>query len=183
MKNLPVALTFSFLLIIANIYAQPTPVTGDSVQVVPGFKNLYRYQNFYIGGQPTYEELQWLKNNGVSTTINLRSEKENQEFATASFNEEKIAQQLGYAYFSVPVDGMKDNTPAKLDELATHIPANAPVFIHCLSAGRATNFFMAYLVKYRNYSIDEAIAVGKKLTFSFPLESILDVKITMKGEK
>ena len=87
----------------------------------------------------------------------------------------------GFKYHSIQVDGIKDYTPAKLDEIASLLAIDKPVFIHCAGAVRATYFFMAYLIKYKNYEIDEAIEIGKKLTYSFPLENILDKKITMKA--
>jgi protein tyrosine phosphatase (PTP) superfamily phosphohydrolase (DUF442 family) len=181
MKNLIVALFLSCFFCTDTLVAQTTPGSRDTVETIQGFRSLYRYQNFYIGGQPTYEVLQWLKNKDVNTIINLRTVKENQDFAAASFTEEAVALQMGFIYHSLPVDGLKDHTPAKLDEMAGFLAGDKPVYIHCASAGRATQFFMAFLVKYRNYEIDKAIEVGKQLTFSFPLENLLDTKITMKA--
>lgn len=163
-----------------EFFAQVALVNRDTVETIQGFKNIYRYQNFYLGGQPSYEALEWLKSIGVSTIINLRSAKENQDFTASSFNEESVAAQMGFTYYSLPVDGIKDYTPLKLEEMAGLLMDEKPVFIHCAGAGRVTYFFMAYLIKYRDYRIDEAIEIGKKLTFSLPLENLLDSKITMK---
>ncbi len=58
----------------------------DSVYKVEGKKDLFRSTNFYLGGQPNLETLQWLKAQGVTTIVNLRSEKENKEFADMAFN-------------------------------------------------------------------------------------------------
>lgn len=158
---------------------QVTSVNQDTFEAIKGFRNLYRYENYYLSGQPSYEALQWLRSRGVNTIINLRSAKENQDFAEASFNEDSVAMQMGFNYYSIPVDGTKDYTPAKLEEMSVLLTEDKPVLIHCLSAGRATYFFMAYLIKYRDYSIDEAIEVGKRVAFSFPLENLLNIKITM----
>lgn len=157
------------------------PSKRDTVETIHEFRNLYKYQNYYLGGQPSYEVLQWLKSKGVNTIINLRSARENQDFTAGSFNEESVATQMGFKCHLIPIDGIKDYTPTKLDEMAVLLKENKPVFIHCASAGRVTYFFMAYLVKYQNYEINETIEVGKKLTFSFPLENLLDKKITMKA--
>jgi protein tyrosine phosphatase (PTP) superfamily phosphohydrolase (DUF442 family) len=140
---------------------------------------MYRYQNFYLSGQPPYEVLQWLAAKDVNIIVNLRTEKENSDFASSSYNEELVAKQLGFKYISLPVDGIKDYTPDKLQEFSGLFEGNDPVFIHCASAGRVTYFFMAYLIKSRGYSIDQAISIGKKLTFSFPLENLLNTKISM----
>jgi protein tyrosine phosphatase (PTP) superfamily phosphohydrolase (DUF442 family) len=181
MKNLIIALFILCFFWPDTLTAQTEAANQDTVETILGFRNLYRYQNFYIGAQPTYEVLQWLKNKDVNTIINLRTPKENQDFAASSFNEESIAALMGFIYHSIPVDGIKDHTPAKLDEMAGFLAEDKPVFIHCASAGRATQFFMAFLVKYRNYEIDRAIEIGKQLTFSFPLENLLDTQITMKA--
>ncbi len=87
---------------------------------------------------------------------------------------------MGFKYHVVPEDGVKDYTPAKLDEMAALLREDNPVFVHCAWAVRVTHLFMAYLIKYKNYEIDEAIEIGKKLTFTLPLENLLDRKITMK---
>jgi protein tyrosine phosphatase (PTP) superfamily phosphohydrolase (DUF442 family) len=149
------------------------------VEVIRDFKNLYRYQNFYLGGQPTYETLIWLRSHGVKTIINLRSEKENTEFSGSAFNEVDIARATGFEYYSVPVDGIKDYTPEKLASLATLLVSNDSTLIHCASGGRATDFFMAYLVKNKGYSVNEAVGVGRQLKFSLPIEKLLDCKINV----
>jgi protein tyrosine phosphatase (PTP) superfamily phosphohydrolase (DUF442 family) len=165
------------ILFIFNTTGQEHPVKTDSVQVIQEFKNLYRYQNFYIGGQPTYESLLWLKSRGVKRIINLRSEKENSDFSGSAFNEVNISQRAGIEYYSVPVDGLKDYTPEKLNALSSLLTQKDSILIHCASGVRATDFFMAYLVKNRGYSVNEAVEVGKKLKFTLPLEKLLDARI------
>jgi uncharacterized protein (TIGR01244 family) len=179
MKFTFVSLFISFFFGINMMFAQVTPFNQDTVEAIKEFRNLYRYENFYISGQPSYEAMRWLKNKGVITIINLRTAKENQDFAEASFNEDSAARQMGFKYYSIPVDGTKDYTPAKLDQMSNLLAEDKPVLIHCTSANRATYFFMAYLIKNRSYSIDKAIEIGKKLTFSFPLENLLNTRITM----
>ncbi len=177
---------FAFLaLIIAslNLGAQVSPAKKDTVEVISEFKNLYHYQNYYISAQPAYETLQWLHSRGVHVIINLRSEKENTDFTSGAFNEANICRDMGFEYYSIPVDGLKDNTPAKLDTLSVLLNRNDQVFLHCASAGRATDFFMAYLVKSKGYSVDEAAEIGRKLRFSLPLEKLLDTKITLEVHK
>ena len=39
---------------------------------------------------------------------------------------------------------------------------------------------MAYLIKDKEYSIDEAFKIGKDLRFSFPLENLLNAEISME---
>jgi protein tyrosine phosphatase (PTP) superfamily phosphohydrolase (DUF442 family) len=132
---------FAFLILIfaaANLSAQVSPVKKDTVEVFNDFKNLYHYQNYYISAQPAYETLQWLQSRGVRVIINLRSEKENNDFTSGAFNEVNVCKEMGFEYFSVPVDGLKDYTPAKLDTLSVLLNRNDQILLHCASGGRAT---------------------------------------------
>ena len=80
MKSIIFFFIFSFSLVF-NLNAQDNIGNNENVEVIKDFKNLFRYQNFYISGQPTLEALQWLKSQGVSKIISLRSEKENNEYS------------------------------------------------------------------------------------------------------
>ena len=97
-----------------------------------------------------------------------------------AFNEEKVILDMGMVYYSLPVDGIKDNTPEKLDELISQLNAEEKIVIHCASAGRVTDFFMAYLVSGLGYSLDDAVKVGKQLRFSIPLEKLLQKEISLE---
>ena len=174
---------FTFLVLFSatvSLSAQVTPVKKDSVEVINDFKSLFHYQNYYISAQPAYETLQWLYARGVRVIINLRSDKENSDFAAGAFNEVNICKNMGFEYYSIPVDGTKDYTPAKLDTLSVLLNRKDPVFLHCASGGRATDFFMAFLVKSKGYTINEAAEIGRKLKFSLPLEKLLDTKISLE---
>ena len=103
-----------------NVKAQSVNEKNDSVEVINTFKNLFHYQNFYIGGQPALETLQWLKSQGVNKIINLCTEKEIDHFSENAYNEMTNAENLGFVYHNVPVDASKDYTPEKL---ADQLPA------------------------------------------------------------
>lgn len=163
--------------------AQSYNPKADTVGVVKDFKNLYSFRNFYLGGQPNFEELQWLKKDGINMVVNLRSDKENKEFSDLAFNEENVIKNLGIEYCSIPVDGLKDYTPEKLNEFIQNVAKGKKVFIHCASAGRASDFFIAYLVKSKGYTVNEATEVGKKLKFVLPLEKLLHEDISMDIKK
>lgn len=153
----------------------------DSVQVIKEFTNFYCYQDIYLAGQPSLAMLEWLEQEGVGSIINLRTEKENIDFAEMAFDEAEMARKLGFEYHSVPVDGLEAHTPENLEKMADLVIPGKKVLIHCASAGRATNFFMAYLVKYEGYTIDEAVEVGEQLKFIMPLEKLLDVKVHIEA--
>jgi uncharacterized protein (TIGR01244 family) len=156
----------------------------DSVFKVEGKKDLFKSTHFYFGGQPTLETLQWLKSEGVTTVINIRSEKENKEFAESSFNEENVVKDLGMSYVSIPLGDKETYCPATVDKFAEALTASqGKAFIHCLSAGRATYLWMAYLVRHRGYSLDEAADVGRRIKYSTQLEDLLGVKISLAISK
>ncbi len=167
----------------SNLNAQDSRVNIDSVEVIPDFKNLYHYKNYYISAQPVYETLQWLRSKEVHLIINLRSEKENADFTSGAFNEVNICREMGFEYFSIPVDGLKDYTPSKLDTLSALLNRNEQVFLHCASGGRATDFLMAYLVKNKGFTVNEAAEVGRKLRFSLPFEKLLDTKLSLEDHQ
>lgn len=162
-----------------NLAGQENIGNSEKVEVIKDFKSLFRYQNFYISGQPTLEALQWLKSQGVSKIINLRSEKENIEYSEYAYDEKIYAQKLGFEYYSVPVDGAKDYSPEKLEAFLSLINDDEKILIHCLSAVRATNFFMAYLIKNKEYTINEAVKIGRSLNFTFPLEKLLSTEVNI----
>lgn len=179
MKSSIIFFIFSFL-VVFNSNAQDNINKTGKVEVIKDFKNLYRYQNFFLSGQPTLEALQWFKSQGVTKIINLRSETENKGYSEYAYNEEINAQELGFEYHALPVDGTKDYTPEKLEVFLSLINKNEKTVIHCASAGRVTHFFMAYLIKNKGYSINEAVEIGKSLKFSLPLEKLLETEISME---
>ena len=146
----------------------------DSVTTIEQFPNHYKSGDYYFGGQPSYEALQWLKKEGVKVVINLRSEKEMQQYAKQAYNEENIVKSMNMSYFLLPVDGDKDYNVEKLRQFSDLLNENpGKVYIHCGSCWRVTYYFMAYLIEYENYDINEAITFGKKLKYTNQLEGLL----------
>ena len=180
MKSNIIFLIFN-LLWLNNISAQDLKGKDEIVETIKVVNTIYHYDNIYLGGQPTLEELEGLRTKGISKIINLRTDEENRQFTGSAYNEMAEAEDLGFVYSSVPVAPATDYSPEKLDEFIAQVNDNEKIFIHCASGGRATYFLMAYLVKKRGYSIDEAIDIGKQMRFDFPLERLLNVKISMKA--
>jgi protein tyrosine phosphatase (PTP) superfamily phosphohydrolase (DUF442 family) len=156
----------------------------DSVYKVEGKKDLFRSTSFYFGGQPALETLRWLKSEGVTLVVNLRSEKENKDFAETAFNEENIVRELGMAYVSIPLGEKPTYRPHAIDTLATELTAHTgKAFIHCLSAGRASYVWVAYLVRHRGYSLDDALTIGKRIKYPTTLDDLLGAKISATSVK
>lgn len=178
MRTPIIALMLSLLLAFSS-QAKNKTVKTDSVEIIKDFNGAFKYQNYYLSAQPSLEALRWYKSQGASTIINLRTEKENKDFAAYAFNEENMAKELGLDYHCLPIGGAKDYTPENLEAFAKLIEGDKKLLIHCRSAGRVTTLFMAYLIKHKGYSANEAAKVGRSLKFSLPLEKMLDTEISL----
>ncbi len=152
----------------------------DSVYKVEGKKDLFRSTNFYFGGQPTLETLRWLKSEGVTLIVNTRSEKENKDFAETAFNEENLVKELGMAYVSIPLGDKSTNRPHAVDTFAQTLAAHTgKAFIHCLSCGRVSYLWAAYLVRHRGYSLDDAVTIAKRMKYPTTLDDLLGAKTSL----
>jgi protein tyrosine phosphatase (PTP) superfamily phosphohydrolase (DUF442 family) len=156
----------------------------DSVCKVEGKKDCFRSTNFYFGGQPTLETLRWLKSEGVTLVVNTRSEKENKDFAETAFNEENLAKELGMAYVSIPLGEKPAYCPQAVDSLARTLGAHTgKAFIHCLSCGRVSYLWAAYLVRHRGHSLDDAVTIAKRMKYPTTLDDLLGAKTLLSAAK
>lgn len=176
----PITLIMLSLLLAFSSQAKNKTVKTDSVEIIKDFNGAFKYQNYYLSAQPSLEALRWYKSQGASTIINLRTEKENKDFSSYAYNEKNIAEELGLNYHCLPIGGSKAYTPENLEAFAKLLEGDKKLLIHCRSAGRATTLFMAYLIKHKGYSVNEATHVGRQLKFSLPLEKMLDRKISLE---
>ncbi len=152
----------------------------DPIEAIDEFNNFYKSGNYYFGGQPSLEAIKWLKSEGVSLIINLRSDKENENFTKEAFNEENMVEELELSYESIPVSYPDSYNPETVEVLIKVLSNHkGKVFIHCAGGGRVRWFFMAYLVKAKNHTLNEAIAFGKQMKFTFLLEELLGKEIKM----
>ena len=171
------------LFLVFSSQAKNKTVRTDSVEIIKNLNGAFKYQNYYLSAQPSLEALRWYKSQGAKTIINLRTEKENKDFTAYAFNEENMAKELGLNYYSLPIGGSKDYTPENLEAFSKLIKGDDKLLIHCRTAGRVTLIFMAYLIKHKGYSANEAAQVGRKLKFSLPLEKMLETEISLEMVK
>ncbi len=142
---------------------------------------LYQAGDIFLGGQPTEKTLDTLFGIGVTLIINIRTNQEVMTHNIEGYHEEDYAKEIGLDYIQIPIGGDAGFTPEAIARIDQAIQkASGKVLIHCRSAGRATLAWMAWLVRYRDYTIDEAVELGKKGQFSFPLEDLLGYPITIK---
>ncbi len=151
---------------------------------IEGRKDLFQAGDFFFAGQPDEETFRWLASQGVTLVINLRTEKEITQHTEKHFNEDSLMQVMDMAYAAIPLGGDAGYPPAAVDRLAGLLKKHeGKTLIHCAGAGRVGHLWMAYLVKYRDYSIDDAIAIGKKIKFRFPLEELLDTRFAIREKR
>jgi protein tyrosine phosphatase (PTP) superfamily phosphohydrolase (DUF442 family) len=140
--------------------------------------NLFKSEKLFFSGQPSLGTLEWLEEQGVDLVINLRSDKENEDFSTSYFNEKEQVLKLGMKYISIPIDGYDSYTTENVALFAKALESkHKKVLIHCASCGRVSYFMMAYLVDYKDYKLTDSVEFGTQLKFTFPLEYLLKHEI------
>jgi uncharacterized protein (TIGR01244 family) len=127
--------------------AQSTPP-----QEYPSIRNFLRVnEKIYTGGQPSLEDLEKLKAEGVKAIINLRQP------AEYAAEEAARATELGLRYFNIPVNGRdpKDEQVEEFLKIANNTN-NRPLFIHCGSANRVGAFWMIRRVLVEGWTVEKA---------------------------
>ncbi|MEZ5937123.1 MAG: sulfur transferase domain-containing protein [Hyphomonadaceae bacterium] len=113
----------------------------------------------YIAGQPSEAALRDVIASGVRTVINLRTQPEMDNRKAVPFDEAALLDELGVTYVHIPLGGPDTPyTPEAVDKFATAFEsADTKVLLHCTIAWRASHLWAAYLVKYKGYSLEDAI--------------------------
>jgi protein tyrosine phosphatase (PTP) superfamily phosphohydrolase (DUF442 family) len=152
---------------IINIFAVTTALAvGCAAQTPSAPEDFSNIQNFFrvneqfcTGGQPSMENLQKMKSQGVRSILNLRQASEyNLEEESAT------AKKLDLRYFNIPVDknNLKDEQAEEFLKV-TSDPQNRPIFIHCTAANRVGAFWMIRRALVDNWKIEDAEAEGRKV--------------------
>jgi uncharacterized protein (TIGR01244 family) len=125
-----------------------------------GFQNgLSRDGKFWFAGQPDLVGLREARDRGVRTVINLRPHEHNERYV--HYDEPQVSFELGMEYFSIPVTP-EMITPEAVAALAEALEGtNRPVLIHGATRNEVGGLWAAYLVRYRNMPIDQAMASAK----------------------
>lgn len=154
--------------------------TIDPVLVDKSY-NLYKAGEVFIAGQPSVENLDSLAKIGVKLIINLRTKGEMEDL---NFDEAGEAKKLGIKYVHYPMGGADGYDPDVIKEMGKKIKkSKGQVLIHCRSAGRATYAWMAWMVRYQDMSIDDAVESGSKMRFTLPFADLLGYPITIQQLK
>jgi uncharacterized protein (TIGR01244 family) len=134
----------------------PAPVTLDTTGMF-----LARFvqvgEDVFIGGQPTQKALRELKQQGVTTVVNLRSP---EEMTRIGFDEAALVRELGMRYVYLPMRGTADfpYAPQAVKDFAAAMKAaDGKVLLHCTIAWRASHLWAAYLIEERRLPIPTAL--------------------------
>jgi uncharacterized protein (TIGR01244 family) len=176
------------LLFLTLIFSTAVLAEVPQMLDVKGFRGgIAKIGDLYIAGQPMSEKvLENLKSEGVTTVINLRIEQEMNNPKSTPIDEAKVLDKLDMKYIHVPSGGEKHPfSPATLDKFATALDkSEGKVLLHCNSARRATHIWVAYLVKYKNVPLDEALKLGRAINFgATPIEGYLEGEIDFSYNK
>lgn len=113
----------------------------------------------HIAGQPSEAAFREFAANGVTTVINLRTQPEMDNRNQVPFDEAALLKELDVNYVHIPLGGPDTPyTPAAIDQFAKAVAeADGDILFHCTVAWRASHLWAAYLVKYKGYTLEEAI--------------------------
>lgn len=177
-------------LILATVCFSAGAVFADSDVQPPqkldstGFRDvLAKSGNVYISGQPEEASFARLKEKGVITIVNLRTDREMNDRDIVPFDEQAAVEGLGLNYVHIPLGGdAHPYTPAALVQFAAAVEsAEGDVLLHCTVAWRASHMWASYLVQYKGLSPDEAIAHARDINFGqLPIEKLLNKDMTLK---
>lgn len=137
-------------------------MNGARVTDIPELTYCWKYENFYLAGQPGAESFNTFKELGVKTVVNMRDSGE----GDFSF-EGKLCNQYGMKYVHVPimVGGMLSK-PA-CDQVSAMVD-DQPTVIHCASANRVCGWLITHLVTKKGMDFDDAVDVATSLGLTNP---------------
>lgn len=168
------------LLFCAVCYSQEAIAFPVKVEI-EGFRDVIaKTGHIYISGQPDSTALGWLKSQGVSTIVNLRTQPEMDNRNSVPYDEKATIENLGLEYIHIPLGG--DEQPYNPQAVKTFAEAlenaEGKVLLHCTVAWRASHMWAAYLVQYKNMPVSKAIEHAKVINFgTLPLEGFLGKKL------
>src|SRR5215470_13164410 len=151
-----------------NSFAEPL-----STKHIPRFQMIAA--GLYRGGQPGRDGFEFLKNNGIKTVINLRSEND----------EEVIVKKLGMNYVHIPMSiaPWSKIPEAAIDQYFKVLsdPANYPIFFHCRRGADRTGAMAGfYRVAAQGWepakAVKEAQQVGMRWWFPRVKQQIFTFK-------
>lgn len=166
-----------------SIRKMDIPTSLDEIHLLDSATYLYKAGDFFISGQPNDSILISLKDQNLQLIINIRTQEEIEIIKENGFDEEAFSDSLDIAYVNIPIGGDAGFTKEAIKGINDAIQLHdGNIMIHCRTAGRATNSWMAWLINYYDVPVVDAINLGKQMRFRLYLEDLLGYELTF-GEK
>lgn len=139
-----------------------------------------------IAGQPGEIDLKTLREQGVTTIFNVRTDAEMADRSVVPYDEAALAQELDLAYVQEPIGGTDHPfRPEVLEAFKAELDrSQGKLLLHCATGGRAGLVYAAYAVKYLGQEPDEAMRSLEALgAWPLPLERLtgIPLKVERRG--
>jgi uncharacterized protein (TIGR01244 family) len=181
----------------AQQFTRRAPITAVSTPIILDTTGLFLEraarvgEDMFVTGQPTERALRELREQGVTTVVNLRTPEEMTR--NVKFDEAALVASLGMQYVYLPVRGNDQfpYSPATLAKFADAVGnAKGKVLLHCTVAWRASHLWAAYLID-RGVPVDSALANARAINLMDdhrmgsngrqPVEDFLDKSLPTLG--
>jgi len=127
-------------------------------------KRLHIYDDVWLASQPSPEDFELARDDGVRTIINQRPAREMEDF-----DEGAHVTSLGLRYLNPGWNGADELTDEIIDETRQMLrTAERPVMLHCGSANRVGAIWFAYRVLDDGLTVDAALAEAKTVGLRTP---------------
>ncbi len=112
------------------------------------------HEHLFISGQPTAEELQLIKEYGVSTVINVALT----DAETHLDHEDKICLELGLNYIQLPIswEMPSDEQCLLVLDMIDHLVQQQMVWVHCSQSHHVSSLMYLYRQYYMNMDMPTA---------------------------
>ncbi len=155
------------------------PKSPEEILLMDSTINLYKAGDFFISGQPNDSILIALQKQNLQLIINIRTAEEIEVIKEKGFDEVAFSDSLNIAYVNIPIGGKAGFTEKAIQDINDAIQRHdGNIMIHCRSAGRASNAWMAWLINYYDLPVDDAIILGKQMQFRLYLEDLLGYELS-----
>ena len=139
-----------------------------------------------IAGQPGEIDLKTLREQGVTTIFNVRTDAEMADRSVVPYDEAALAKALDLAYVQEPIGGTDHPfRPEVLEAFKAELDrSQGKLLLHCATGGRAGLVYAAYAVKYLGQEPDEAMRSLEALgAWPLPLERLtgIPLKVERRG--
>lgn len=135
-----------------------------AVTDIPGVeRGVFRDGRVFLAGQPNSDALRRFRDLRVRVVVNLRTPEEMANPSLVPFDLPARVAELGMEFVEIPINGRDyPYTPEAVDRLADVMTRRPdPILLFCNGAVRVSYLWAAYLVRYRGFDLDTALAHGR----------------------